>query len=202
MVLPDNGQNDNAMTPIYIVSGLPRSGTSLMMQMLAAGGIPSLTDHHRTADTDNPYGYLEFERVKRLPEGDTAWLAEAQGRAVKVISALLPHLPPSHDYRILFMQRDLDEVLASQRAMLARRGEPLPASVEEAEMRTIFAAHLQQIETWLNGQANVQVLRIPYRDLVQDPLAFVGQIAAFCEQPLNQAAMLATVDSDLYRNKK
>jgi hypothetical protein len=190
------------MAPIYIVSGLPRSGTSLMMQMLAAGGISPLTDHQRTADTDNPYGYLEFERVKKMPEGDTAWLAEAPGRAVKVISALLPHLPATYDYRVFFMQRDLDEVLASQRAMLARRGEPLPPASEEAELRMIFSAHLQQIEKWLKGQMNVRFLQIPYRDLVQHPAGLINQIAGFTEATLDKAAMIEAVDSDLYRNKK
>jgi hypothetical protein len=190
------------MAPIFVVSGLPRSGTSLMMQMLAAGGIPSLTDNERTADNDNPHGYLEFERVKRLPQGDTTWLAEAEGRVVKVISALLPSLPATHHYRILFMQRDLDEVLASQRVMLARRGEPVPSATEEAELRTIFAAHLSKTEQWLKAQSNVRLLFVPYRELVQHPDTLVPQIAAFCDTEMDEAAMLASVDSTLYRNKK
>lgn len=191
------------MTPIFVVSGLPRSGTSLMMQMVATGGIPPLTDHERTADSDNPHGYLEFERVKRLPDGDTAWLAEAEGRVVKVISALLSSLPATYEYRILFMQRDLDEVLASQRVMLARRGEPVPsAAAEEAELRMIFTMHLQQIDRWAAGQTNVQVLKIPYRELVENPQTLVPSIIAFCGLPLDEPAMLAAVDSSLYRNKK
>lgn len=190
------------MAPIYIVSGLPRSGTSLMMQMVAAGGIIPLTDHERTADSDNPHGYLEYERVKRLPDGDTAWLAEADGRVVKVISALLPSLPALYEYRILFMQRDLDEVLASQRVMLARRGEPVPSVAEEAELKMIFAAHLQQIDRWAAGHANVRVLKVPYRELVERPQALVPTITAFYDLPLNEVAMLAAVDSSLYRNKK
>jgi hypothetical protein len=190
------------MAPIFIVSGLPRSGTSLMMQMLAAGGIPTLTDHERTADSDNPHGYLEYERVKRLPEGDTAWLAQAEGRVVKVISALLPTLPPTYEYRVLFMHRDLDEVLASQRVMLARRGEPVPSAAEEAELRLIFAAHLQKTERWLDNQSNIRRLQVPYRDLVQSPQSLIPQIVAFCETPMDEAAMLAAVDSRLYRNKK
>lgn len=190
------------MAPIYVVSGLPRSGTSLMMQMVAAGGIPPLTDHERTADSDNPHGYLEFERVKRLPDGDSAWLVEADGHVVKVISALLPSLPATYEYRILFMQRDLDEVLASQRVMLARRGEPVPSAGEEAELRMIFTMHLQQIDRWAAGQANVQVLKVPYRELVENPQTLIPQITAFCGLPLEEAAMLAAVDSSLYRNKK
>lgn len=190
------------MAPIFIVSGLPRSGTSLMMQMLAAGGIPSLTDHERTADNDNPHGYLEYERVKQLPTGDTAWLAHAEGQVVKVISALLTALPATYEYRVLLMQRDLDEVLASQRVMLARRGEPLPSAAEEAELRTIFAAHLQKTIQWLKTQPHIQLLAVPYRDLVQTPQALIPQIVAFCARPMDENAMLAAVDSRLYRNKK
>ena len=99
--------------PITIVSGLPRSGTSMMMKMLEAGGIPIVQDGIRTANTDNPKGYYEFERVKQLPKGDTAWLADSHGKAVKIISALLKHLPSDYEYKVLFMRRDLDEVTAS-----------------------------------------------------------------------------------------
>jgi hypothetical protein len=106
---------------ITIVSGLPRSGTSLMMQMLAAGGMPVLSDGERRADTDNPRGCLEWERIKQLPK-DPACIAEAEGKVVKVISQLLLSLPPGHDYRIVFMQRPLPEILKSQDEMLRRRG--------------------------------------------------------------------------------
>ena len=108
---------------ITIVSGLPRSGTSMMMKMLEAGGIPPLTDEIRTADTDNPKGYYEFERVKKMDKGDTAWLENAQGKSVKVISALLKHLPSDYRYRVIFMRRDMSEILASQKKMLDHRGE-------------------------------------------------------------------------------
>ncbi|HZD55295.1 MAG TPA: hypothetical protein VE136_01120, partial [Anaerolineales bacterium] len=97
-----------------IVSGLPRSGTSMMMKMLEAGGVPPLTDEIRTADRDNPKGYYEFERVKKMPDGDKAWMVEARGKSVKVISALLEHLPPQYDYKVIFMRRDMNEILASQ----------------------------------------------------------------------------------------
>jgi LPS sulfotransferase NodH len=190
------------MAPVYIVSGLPRSGTSLMMQMLAAGGIEPFTDNERTADSDNPRGYLEYERVKRLPEGDTAWLASASGKVVKVISALLPFLPATYEYRVLFMHRELEEVLASQRVMLARRGEATPTAAEEAELRMVFTAHLRQTENWLNGHSNVKWLRVPYSDLVQQPATLIPAIVDFCEQPLQMAAMQAAVDQNLYRNKK
>src|ERR1700675_612032 len=106
---------------ITIVSGLPRSGTSLMMQMLDAGGLPVLSDGERKADTDNPRGYLEWERIKQLPK-QPALIAEAEGKVVKVISQLLLSLPEGHEYRVIFMQRPLPEVLKSQDEMLRRRG--------------------------------------------------------------------------------
>jgi len=99
--------------PIIVVSGLPRSGTSMMMRMLEAAGIQPLTDHIRTADSDNLKGYYEFERVKKLKEGDVAWLSDAQGKAVKIIAALLIELPSNYEYHVLFMRRKMEEILAS-----------------------------------------------------------------------------------------
>src|ERR1700704_756589 len=111
--------------PIVVVSGLPRSGTSMAMKMLQAGGLPLLTDDARPADDSNPDGYFEFELVKQLDKsGDLAWLRNARGKGVKVISWLVTWLPESYDYRVIFMQRDLEEVVASQNAMLLQRGEP------------------------------------------------------------------------------
>mgnify|MGYP001814252456 FL=1 len=109
---------------INVVSGLPRSGTSLMMKMLEAGGIPPMTDNIRTADDDNPKGYYEYERVKKMPDGDVAWVKDAQGKAVKVIAALLEYLPDDYIYKVLFMRRSMDEILASQKQMLIRSGKP------------------------------------------------------------------------------
>ena len=108
---------------ITVVSGLPRSGTSMMMKMLEAGGIPPVTDELRTADEDNPKGYYEFERVKAMDQGDTSWVVGARGKVVKVISALLKHLPPGEQYRVVFVRRNMPEILASQRKMLIHRGE-------------------------------------------------------------------------------
>lgn len=133
-----------AEQPVIVVSGLPRSGTSLMMRMLAAGGVPLLTDGQRTADEDNPYGYFEYEPVKAL-QRDATWLPQARGKAIKIISQLLPTLPPDVPYRVLFMRRELREVLASQRQMLVRRGKPSDAD-SDAELAALFAAHLQQVQ--------------------------------------------------------
>src|SRR5574342_806932 len=109
---------------VTVVSGLPRSGTSMMMRMLETGGLPVMTDHIRIPDESNPKCYYEFEQVKQLKEGNTGWISEGKGKVVKIISALLEYLPPGHKYRIVFMQRNMDEILASQREMLLRRGEP------------------------------------------------------------------------------
>ena len=125
---------------ITIVSGLPRSGTSMMMKMLEAGGMQVLTDHIRTADEDNPKGYYEFERVKQI-EHDQAWLPDAQGKVVKMISALLKHLPSSYTYKVIFMRRNIDEILASQKQMLIRRGEPTDV-VSDEKLTELFDRHI------------------------------------------------------------
>jgi hypothetical protein len=140
MGLDQTEERSTAMDAVVVVSGLPRSGTSMMMSMLEAGGLPLLKDDVRTADTDNPKGYFEFERVKKLREGDVDWLPEAQGRAVKIISYLLLHLPATYDYRVIFMQRDLDEVMASQRKMLTHRGED-PNKLEEHKLKEVMRKH-------------------------------------------------------------
>ena len=130
---------------IIVVSGLPRSGTSLMMQLLAAGGIPIVTDNIRAADADNPRGYCEFERVKTI-KTDASWLPEIHGKAVKMVSQLLYDLPTTERYKIIFMERDLDEVLASQEKMLTRLGRP---AAPREPMRHAFTLHLTKLARWL-----------------------------------------------------
>jgi len=186
--------------PVIVVSGLPRSGTSLMMNMLRAGGVPIVTDELRTADDDNPRGYFELERVKQLAKGDAAWVQEANGHAVKVISALLEHLPATTTYRVLFMQRRLPEVLASQRKMLERRGEPTD-TVPDEKMAALFEKHLEKIEGWLAQQPNFSVLYVPYHELAERPEGQLDRIVDFLGLPLDRDAMLAAVDPALYRNR-
>jgi hypothetical protein len=186
--------------PITIVSGLPRSGTSMMMKMLEAGGIPPLTDEIREADKDNPKGYYEFERVKQLDKGDVAWLNEAQGKSVKVISALLKHLPQDYEYRILFMRRNMPEILASQRKMLIRRGENAD-DMDDEKMAALFEKHLQSTINWLDEQPNATVLYVHYGDMLVDPESHVQKIQEFLGWPLNTTAMAEIVDPDLYRNR-
>jgi broad-specificity NMP kinase len=188
------------LSPITIVSGLPRSGTSMMMKMLEAGGIPPLTDAIRSADEDNPKGYFEFERVKKLDKGDTAWLAEANGKSIKVISALLKHLPPTQQYRVIFVQRHMPEILASQRKMLHNRGEDAD-KMDDAAMAELFGKHLQQTEQWLAEQANFRTLYLHYSDIIADPEKAAGQINAFLGGQLDVAGMATAVDPHLYRNR-
>ncbi len=170
----------------------------MMMRMLEAGGIPPLTDGLRAADADNPRGYYELERVKKLPD-DTSWMGEARGRAVKIISALLKYLPPGFEYRILFMNRRIDEVLASQRAMLERRGRP--AEGDDERMRTLFERHLADVRARLAGRRDTCVLEVEYSATIADPSATSARVNAFLGGGLDEAAMAAAVDPALYRHR-
>jgi len=184
---------------ITIVSGLPRSGTSLMMQMLVAGGMVALSDGERQADTDNPRGYLEWERIKQLPE-DPGCIAEGEGKVVKVISRLLLSLPAGHEYRVIFMQRPLPEVLASQDQMLRHRGTykegAIPAIISAA-----FEKHLREVYAWLDGTAYVKALRMPYHEVLGKPGESAETLAEFLETTLDVDAMTQQVDTSLYRNR-
>ena len=185
---------------VTVVSGLPRSGTSMMMKVLEAGGQSVVTDEQRTADEDNPKGYFELERVKQLDKGDTAWVAEAQGKVVKVISALLEYLPPAYTYRVVFIRREMSEILASQKKMLERRGEPTDR-VSDDELARLFSKHVQKVETWLRGQSNFSVLYIDYNKMLADPLPYVRQVNQFLGGALDEQKMAAMVDPTLYRNR-
>jgi hypothetical protein len=193
-------QTSDPHSEIIVVSGLPRSGTSLMMKMLAAGGLPLLVDGLREPDDDNPEGYFELERVKALVTGDDAWLAEARGRAVKVISSLLKFLPGTYSYRVILMQRRMSEVLASQRRMLKRRGEPVDTLSDE-KLAVISVRHLQQVQVWLAAQPNITVLPVDYNVLVADPVQYTTLVNTFLDGYLNVSAMIATVNPQLYRNR-
>lgn len=186
---------------VTVISGLPRSGTSMMMKMVEAGGIPPITDHIREADEDNPKGYYEFERVKQLDKGDTAWVKDAEGKAVKVISQLLKHLPNTHQYRIIFMRRNMDEILASQKKMLINRGED-PNQAPDEEISALFEAHLQNVISWMRVQPNVETLFVHYSDILANPEPHVKQINRFLGNNLDTDAMTTIVDPNLYRNRK
>lgn len=184
---------------IIIVSGLPRSGTSMMMRMLAEGGLPILTDKLRRPDDDNPNGYFELEVVRQLKEGNLAWLKEADGKVVKVISALLEYLPQEYRYKVIFMERDSKETLASQKKMLNHRGEISRLSDEEMERQ--FQTHLATMKPWLVRQVNMEVLYVNYNALMAEPKTFCEKVTEFLGLPLNEAQMLAVPDQQLYRNR-
>jgi hypothetical protein len=172
----------------------------MMMKMLEAGGLPPLTDHIRRPNEDNPEGYYEFERVKKLPKGDTLWLAEAHGKAVKIIATLLQHLPPTYTYNVLFMRRNLKEVVASQNKMLLNRNEA-PNAMDEVELAELFNNHLAHIYLWLDQQPHIRYLNINYNQLLQEPEALVDQINRFLNANLDTAQMAAVVDPNLYRQR-
>ena len=185
---------------ITIVSGLPRSGTSMLMKMLEAGGMEVLTDSIRTADADNPKGYYEFEGVKQL-EQDQSWLEDAKGRAVKIIAALLKHLPPGYSYKVIFLRRNMQEILASQKQMLIRRGETTD-SVSDEQMAELFRGHLKRVESWLDGQPHIDVLYVTYNQVLEAPLEHAQKINRFLGDTLDVEGMASVVDQSLYRQRK
>jgi hypothetical protein len=185
---------------VIVVSGLPRSGTSMMMKMLEAGGVPIVTDGERVADDDNPEGYYELERVKQMPNGDVGWLSDARQKAVKVISALLKHLPATEQYRVLFMRRAYPEILASQRKMLISRGRPTD-QVDDAEMTRLFEMHLKEVDAWLAQQPNIRTLQVGYNAMLRDPEPLVKQVSDFLDGALDTDAMLRAINPTLYRNR-
>ncbi|HZX48043.1 MAG TPA: sulfotransferase [Nitrospirota bacterium] len=183
---------------MVIVTGLPRSGTSMMMKMLEAGGIAVITDRQRQADEDNPNGYFELEQVKEIKRNHS-WLDSSTGEAVKMVSMLLYDLPQDRDYILIFMKRNLDEVIASQKVMLARKGESPRA--EDDEMKQLYLKHLSEIETWLAERKNVKILYINYEEVVKQPLETSINIQNFLGRSLNIDNMINSVDPTLYRQR-
>ena|SRR5579864_8475749 len=182
---------------IIVVSGLPRSGTSLMMQMLDHGGVEVVTDNNRTADTDNPRGYYEFERAKKI-KNDVSWMPEARGKAIKLVSQLLYELPASERYLVIFMERDLNEILDSQEKMLARLNRP---AAPRDEIKTAFAVHLERLREWLTRQGNIEFLYVNYNDLIARPAEQASRVNMFLGAKANAEEMAKAVDPSLYRNR-
>ena len=185
---------------ITIVSGLPRSGTSMMMSMLEAGGMKLFVDNLRTADEDNPKGYYELEKVRKLKE-DSSWLKDARGTAIKIISMLLFYLPQEEKYHILFMRRDLSEILASQKQMLARRGVK-KNHAEDGAMGRLFQKHLGEVGAWMNGQRNIQVIDVDYSETIRNPFQNAQRINQFLGASLDVESMAEVVDKMLYRQRQ
>ena len=171
----------------------------MMMKILAEGGLPIVTDGSRTADEDNPNGYFELELVKQMSEGNVEWLRDAGGKAVKVISALLEHLPQEYSYKVIFMEREVREILASQRKMLEHRNEELKAGDVEIEQQ--FQRHLSALKPWLVRQPNMEVLYVSYNALMADPESFCRRLIEFTSLPLDLGRMLSVPNRELYRNR-
>jgi hypothetical protein len=170
-----------------------------MMQMLAAGGIPPLTDNLRVADESNPRGYFEFDPVKRLRR-DRSWIEQARGRAVKIIHVLVRELPVGgqFNYRLLLMKRPMEEILSSQRAMLEREGK---TSADDATLAKIFWSQLEQLEQWLAAQPGFSFLAVDYHRALNEPLEVAKEVNAFLQANLNLEAMAAAVDPTLYHER-
>jgi hypothetical protein len=184
---------------ITIVSGLPRSGTSMMMQVIEAGGVPALTDNLRTRDEDNPQGYYEFEPVKKTRE-DPSWVPGARGKVVKMVYRLLYDLPDDQEYRVIFMRRNIDEVLASQKIMLQRSGKQ-GAAISDERLKELFVGELEKFEHWIATRKNFSILSVDYSDMVASPGEQCRRINEFLGGVLDGDRAAAAVDPSLYRNR-
>jgi len=187
--------------PLVIVSGLPRSGTSMMMKMLEAGGVPIMTDSERAADIDNPKGYFEYERIKDLEkETDKSYIRQGRGEALKVISFLIKDLPDDNDYRVIFMRRDLGEVIASQNKMIDRLGTTDASAAEEA-MKEAYRNDIVRTRLLCKARPNFELIEVHYRATIEDAPGTASKVSAFLGGQLDEAAMRAAVDGSLYRNR-
>ncbi|SLM30388.1 conserved hypothetical protein [Desulfamplus magnetovallimortis] len=193
----NRGKNINK--DIVVVSGLPRSGTSMMMRMLEAGGIEPFIDNKRVPDEDNPNGYYELERIKSL-ERDNEWLYEAKGKAVKIISMLLYNLPSRYSYKVIFMHRNMDEILLSQSKMLLRKGKN-GNHISDKELSVKFFNHLGEIEKWLDNQSNIEFINVSYNDILKEPLKNITNINRFINNAMDESKMVDVLDSALYRQR-
>ena len=190
----------NINDSIIIVSGLPRSGTSMMMKMLSAGGLDLLMDDKRNADVFNPNGYYEYEAVKSLKDGNTKWLEEARGRVVKVVSPLLHYLPSQYPYQIIFMKRNLAEVISSQTAMLNGFNKTSTRD-EDIALEKAFQLHLTNLEAWIEEQPNMRVMYVDYQHLIFDTEQVLSPLLSFIARPFIVEEIFKVIDVNLYHNR-
>lgn len=187
--------------PVVITSGLPRSGTSMIMNMLSTGGLEILTDNLRTADDDNQKGYFEYEPVKNLHKmDDKSWVADYKGKGMKVISWLLKDLPEENFYKVVFIRRNLEEVLASQNKMLVNREES--NETEDKKMIENYRKDLLRVKVMMNIKPNFDVLYVNHRDVIQNPMEEAKKINSFLGNKFDVNKMAGVVDKSLYRNRK
>ncbi len=174
----------------------------MMMSALKNGGMSLLVDNVRQADANNPKGYFEFEMVKKLPKGDDSWLDIAHGKAVKIISALVTFLPDRYLYKIIFLERDMDEILASQQRMLTRLSKTADDGQSDEALRQSYTEHLEDISSWLGDQSWLQTLYVSYNDILRQPEKEFRKVAAFLEDRVDSQLMAQVVDPTLYREMR
>ncbi len=192
----------NQLDSIIIVSGIPRSGTSMMMQLLDAAGIPVLTDEVRVADENNKKGYYELESVKKLAAGNHSCIENSRGKVIKVVSSLLKYLPPDQNYKIVFMRRDLESILSSQGKMLVNSGQKYDAH-QDSELKLLFKKHLDDIQSWFRVQKNIEVVEIDYDDAINAPESCFFALEKFLAPiEINREAMLMSIDKRLNHHQK
>jgi hypothetical protein len=185
---------------IIIVSGLPRSGTSMLMNILKENSIEILEDKTKEADEYNPKGYFEFQPVSELPEGNITWLEQAEGKAVKVTSYFLHHLPAKYEYKVLFMERKIEEIVKSQQKTVAEEGKKFHKK-EIKMMEDYFQDHIKQTKTWISLQPNFTVRYLSYNRIIENPKQFLPLISEFLELELKEESFTKIVDSSLYKER-
>lgn len=191
---------NNIKGTITIVSGMPRSGTSMMMQMLQAGGLDILTDNIRSKDENNPKGYLEYQKVKSLAS-DNSWIHEGQNKVIKVIAQLLQHLPASYQYKVIFMERDMEEIIKSQQIMLGKKSE-VDKKIYPTVLADTFRKQLEKTRSWIKTHPQFEVMYVYYTDVINNPTEVAENLSVFLDADLNVSKMAEAVDSSLYRNRK
>jgi hypothetical protein len=193
------GRGRDVSRDIVIVTGLPRSGTSMLMQAVTAGGVPPLTDGLRTPDEDNPRGYFEFEPATRL-RTDRSWIPRARGKVVKLVLPLLPYLPSGESYRVIVIQRDLGEVAASQKRMLERLQRSDQAAVlSEPELDRAYRVHEEEVCRWLEQHEETAVLALDYAAILEDPPSAAARMAALLGSGFDEKAGAAAIAPELRR---
>ncbi|OUR98424.1 hypothetical protein A9Q86_14050 [Flavobacteriales bacterium 33_180_T64] len=166
-----------------------------MMQMLHKGGLEVLTDSNRKADVSNPKGYFEYDPVMSLHK-DNSCLGDAQNKSVKIVAPLLKFLDPKYRYKVIFMNRDLDEVVKSQQKMIGKDTDTLPIKLLET-----YKKHLHQVETWKAKEPSVELIYVDYKEALNNTESVINKVTSFIDQEMDEKSMLSCVNRSLYRNK-
>jgi hypothetical protein len=175
---------------IYIVSGLPRSGTSMMMKMLEAGGLPVLVDADNPSTDNHPGGRYEYKLARMMSKGANEWITDAKGKVVKILLHSLYNLPDTFQYKVVFMQRNIYEVIASQTKMGILSGNDY-----------IYTNMILQFNHWLKSKTTIEILFVNYNDLMKQSAPIIANVADFIGQDLNTGKMAKVPKKKLYRNR-